>query len=824
MSSVFSNMSPCATSVLEIIRRVRGYRFLIGDIAEYKLVCSSYLLLYAKKIGFLSQVNCNFEFPKEAFTNELFCSLYEVSAFCNLSKSKKEDFFPYCYEIVEKLNRISNSEFLAHYAEIIDVVLYEYSSSCCIEYKSCEFAQPKNISDLVIALAERMQPRKVYNPFAGLCSYALIPGITGYYGQELDKITFLLAQVRLDANGKDIHTIHWEDSFDVNTLGDDMDFMVATPPFGMRVDLGRLNDRRTWEHRNYKSAEDYILHNLLDSPSLEKGIIVLPSNVCFDKKHQDLRKAFIERNALEMVVELPAGIFYTTSIRTVVLVIDKFRRSDKVLLVDAKSCLTNPEIKSNVNKDIDIAALLNLIDIREPNYVATVSADSIRENNFSWFAEDYRFVCDDLSDDKVLISLSDVLTVGEKIDIEDGKAVVIKSDDFSSDVNGLFETKEHALVDISQDDAVKGYRGEHLVVTLLSRNISLCKCSFDEPFFLKDNPWNNQIAFAFKKNPFVSIDYLFYALLNSAAFMQLNKRLNRGSLARITRDFVNLILECKIAVHKSPVVQAEIVSGLREEYIQQREAEMKAEMERLGIRTASSDLSHMLGTSFDKVANLIEDLRSGDLLQEEREAALFSLNDNFQYMKRFISSVGADFSLAKLKPVEVGVNEFINSYLKSWGNFGKNAFSLKYIPGVLDDTTFVVDETLFRILFDTLLDNAYRHGFNKLESPTNRVAISTSCVSMHDREYVLIEVANNGVPFPEGFSLKKFISRGTFVGSSGRTGLGGNHIYAITKKHKGYLAISNSTAWNVIFEILIPVELYSETENIVAYGNTDICL
>ena len=171
---------------------------------------------------------------------------------------------------------------------------------------------------------------------------------------------------------------------------------------------------------------------------------------------------------------------------------------------------------------------------------------------------------------------------------------------------------------------------------------------------------------------------------------------------------------------------------------------------------------NIVGMNFDtKVANLIEDLRSGDLLQEEREAALFSLNDNFQYMKRFISSVGADFSLAKLKPVEVGVNEFINSYLKSWGNFGKNAFSLKYIPGVLDDTTFVVDETLFRILFDTLLDNAYRHGFNKLESPTNRVAISTSCVSMHDREYVLIEVANNGVPFSEGFSLKKFISRGT---------------------------------------------------------------
>ena len=78
---------------------------------------------------------------------------------------------------------------------------------------------------------------------------------------------------------------------------------------------------------------------------------------------------------------------------------------------------------------------------------------------------------------------------------------------------------------------------------------------------------------------------------------------------------------------------------------------------------------------------------------------------------------------------------------------------------------------MFRTLFDTLLDNAYRHGFHQLESPSYCVLISSTCVKLHDKDYVLIEVANNGNPFSEGFSLKKFNTRGTFVGATGRTGL-----------------------------------------------------
>ena len=163
---------------------------------------------------------------------------------------------------------------------------------------------------------------------------------------------------------------------------------------------------------------------------------------------------------------------------------------------------------------------------------------------------------------------------------------------------------------------------------------------------------------------------------------------------------------------------------------------------------------------------------------------------------------------------------------KSIIGFGNTAFSLNYDSRVLDDTTFCIDKGMMRILFDTVLDNAYRHGFNKQSSVNNRVVISSSCAMMNDQEYILITIANNGSPLANDFSLKKYVSRGVYVGNSGRTGLGGNHIYSIVKRHNGYLNVSSSAAWSVIIELLIPVELYSEAEenNFESYGNADKCL
>ena len=97
---------------------------------------------------------------------------------------------------------------------------------------------------------------------------------------------------------------------------------------------------------------------------------------------------------------------------------------------------------------------------------------------------------------------------------------------------------------------------------------------------------------------------------------------------------------------------------------------------------------------------------------------------------------------------------------------------------------------------------------------------------MDDRKYVLLSVSNNGKPFPDDFSLQRYISRGEFSGESGRTGLGGNHVYSIAKRHEGFINLTSSPEWPVIIEVLIPVEYDADVEsnNVVVYGNSKDCM
>lgn len=772
-------------------------------------LCPALFFLYAKKTGVLNYFNLiNFE-PKQAnilANDRLLSDLYIKS---NFGKESPITYGIY-HKIFAEFSNIKDNQFIAAYTDIIETVIDDIANTTGRAMFFEEFTQPKSLTNFIFALAKKLQPKRVFNPFAGSCSYAMLPNIEQFYGQEINNETFLLAQVRLDAHGIDINSVHLEDSANVNCFGDDMDCILCTPPFGLKIDFSR----HTW--RSYKSIYEFILYNFLDSPSLFTGIFVLPASVCFDKRYFDLRKTFAERGALDMVIELPSSVFHYTSISTVVLVVSKYRKSNKITFVDGKDCIKHISIGKNKGAfDLNTEELLSLVENNTSDKVITISNDELFRQNCSWHAGEYISYVDEIEEGQTLIPISEILELGSSIETSQSRGLILSPSDFFDDMNGVF-----SLVMPKTDTVTRGYNaylGEHIVISMLQNKLRLCKCSFNEPFFVNQN----QLVFAVRNDsPIKNIDYILYALLNSQAFAKLVNKFNQVNI-RVTRQIARHILNCKIAVDLDYSIQHNLVAKCKAEYVSQWNSLMKAEQERLGIRTASADLAHMLGPTFQKVGTILDLLQSESLSIEGKES-IDSLNDNFNYIKRFISAFGADFIGYTSSKSEIGINEFINSYLKSWKNFGTDTFSINYNSNVLDDTTFIIDKDMFRTLFDTLLDNAYRHGFHKLASPSYSVLISSSCVKLHDKDYVLIEVANNGVPFSEDFSLKKFITRGTYVGATGRTGLGGNHIYSILKQHNGFLGISRSKVWNVIFELLIPVELYSETENFELYGKTDI--
>ena len=453
--------------------------------------------------------------------------------------------------------------------------------------------------------------------------------------------------------------------------------------------------------------------------------------------------------------------------------------------------------------------------VREAIRLVGLNYTEISERNFSWSPSAYITTQDALEEGQTYVLLSECIVPGKNIPIEAEKGVILSPSDFSDDVNLLFTAQNFTTAQISPN--MKAYQGEHIVLSFLQNKIKICKCSFDEPFFVNQN----QVAFALKEDSPVSLDYLVYTLLNSRSFKNLSSLMN-GLHARVTRQITQYILECNVAIDADKNKQHAIINSLKQQYTQRKRTEMQAEMARLGIRDASSDLSHILGASFDKISNTLASIQS-EPISEDLMTSLHVISDNFMYIRRMINAVGADFSKARSQIRDVELNAFINNYVSSWRNYGSSIFNLAYNSEVSDDTVLRIDEDMFRVLLDAILRNAYRHGFENKKSSDNQVLINTSFSKINDTEYVLITIANNGNPFPEGFTLKDYVTRGSIAGKMGNTGLGGYHVWSIVERHNGHMNISCSKTWNAIIEILIPVEIYAESDanKFIEYGGSE---
>lgn len=262
-------------------------------------------------------------------------------------------------------------------------------------------------------------------------------------------------------------------------------------------------------------------------------------------------------------------------------------------------------------------------------------------------------------------------------------------------------------------------------------------------------------------------------------------------------------------------VDNESLEVCHSKYIDFIEKQRRSYEKREEHRKISGQLSHMLGATYHKISDAISELKYIEGMEETYSV----LRDSFDYMKRLINTIDEDFSSAEMSVEEITVNDFFKSYTKGWDVYGKKSFNVFFETNVDNDTTFKVNEVFLKVLLDALLENANRHGFGNEEIKNPRIKISTSYTTVNNVECIQISVANNGVPFPEDFTLEQYISEGEFGGESGHTGRGGYHVYQITKRHKGYLALNSDSEWNVNFDIMIPVEYYQkcETEKFKVY-------
>ena len=278
--------------------------------------------------------------------------------------------------------------------------------------KAGEFYTPHEVSEVLAKLAtvsldqENKKP-SVYDFACGSGSLLLtlkdeVKNKILYYGQELNTTTYNLARMnliihrvpydRMTLKNADTLEQDWPDGVDAQ--GTDrprfFDVVVANPPYSARWDNSdrKLKDPRFKDYGLApKTKADYafLLHGLYHLDQNGTMAIVLPHGVLFrGAKEGKIREALLKKNQIDAIIGMPPGLFYSTGIPTVVLVLKKNRPNKDVLFIDASKGFEKDKNQNKLREE-DIDKIINTYKERKDveRYAHVASFDEIKENDFN---------------------------------------------------------------------------------------------------------------------------------------------------------------------------------------------------------------------------------------------------------------------------------------------------------------------------------------------------------------------------------------------------------------------------------------------------------
>ncbi len=282
--------------------------------------------------------------------------------------------------------------------------------------KAGEFYTPHEVaivmSEIVANHHSNKQEIEIYDPTSGSGSLLITIGKSisrhianknsvKYYAQELMVNTYNLTRMNLVMRGihPDNIITRCADSLDqdwpIHVAGSDIgqplyvDAVVSNPPYSQKWDpTDADNDARFSGYGVApKTKADYafLLHELHHLKPDGILTIVLPHGVLFrGGSEAEIRKNLIEKNNIDAIIGLPAGIFFGTGIPTLIMVLKQKRTDDDVLIIDASKGFVK-DGKQNRLRACDIRRIVDTVRHRATidKYSRCVSRDEIRRNEYN---------------------------------------------------------------------------------------------------------------------------------------------------------------------------------------------------------------------------------------------------------------------------------------------------------------------------------------------------------------------------------------------------------------------------------------------------------
>lgn len=276
-----------------------------------------------------------------------------------------------------------------------------------------EFFTPQEVSELLaeITTVGKKEVNKVYDPCCGsgslLLKFAKVLGKenvqNGFFGQEINRTTYNLCRINMF-----LHNINYE-KFDIrhgNTLTepahwDDEPFeaIVSNPPYSIQwegdANVNMQNDPRFTPAGILapKSKADlaftmHMLHWLATDGTA--AIVEFPGVMYRGGAEQKIRKYLVDNNYVDAIIQLPADLFFGTSISTNILVLKKSRKDSAILFIDASKEFIRTTNKSKLPEE-NRQKILNAYVSRENvlHFATLASYDDIVKNNYALSVSTY---------------------------------------------------------------------------------------------------------------------------------------------------------------------------------------------------------------------------------------------------------------------------------------------------------------------------------------------------------------------------------------------------------------------------------------------------
>ena len=276
-----------------------------------------------------------------------------------------------------------------------------------------EFFTPQEVSELLtrLAVAGKTEINKAYDPACGsgslLLKVAKILGKEnirqGFFGQEINLTTYNLCRINMflhdisfdkfDIANEDtlISPQHWDDEpfevivsnppYSIKWVGDDNPILINDPRFSPAGVLAPKS----------KADMAFIMHSLSWlATNGTAAIVCFPGIMYRGGAEKKIRKYLVENNFIDCIIQLPANLFYGTSIATCIMVLKKSKTDNKVLFIDAtKECVkvTN----NNKMTEDNITAIVNAFTSRDEkeHFAHLAPFDEVKENDFNLSVSTY---------------------------------------------------------------------------------------------------------------------------------------------------------------------------------------------------------------------------------------------------------------------------------------------------------------------------------------------------------------------------------------------------------------------------------------------------